>query len=345
MAKTYDEIIESIFLGLNGDSPHDIEYLQEQAEKYKDHELSKEITRAIGRKLYEVLPEEERAEVEAIFDNHGNSSENVIHETILAMQQGEPGKALGIIEPFATKLKELNESGLCLEDSVSAYYNFNSLIDHILTVELTGQKKEVRLATEPFAEVYALYAGVLYELDRHEDAINWLEEALRWNPAATRFYFEIADNYKKLNEFAEAEKWDDKAYPFIANPSALARWYRDKGFVAIEDGQYELAAALFVISCIFEESPQAMSELMFMKKHLNADYTGMDVKEAAKVLERADVPIGPNPTTVGLLVGIEGLAEKQGDPNYAADISYNIYCLTFDEEWLTKAQALSGQQD
>ena len=34
MAKTYDEIIESIFLGLNGNSSHDFEYLQEQAEKY-----------------------------------------------------------------------------------------------------------------------------------------------------------------------------------------------------------------------------------------------------------------------------------------------------------------------
>lgn len=345
MAKTYDEIIESIFLGLNGDSSHDIEYLQEQAEKYKGHELSKEITRAIRRKLYEVLPEEERAEVEAIFNNHGDSSENVMHETILAMQQGESMKALSIIEPLAMKLKELNDSGLCLEDSVSAYYNFNSLIDHILTVELTGQKKEVRLATEPFAEVYALYAGVLYELDRHEDAINWLEEALRWNPAATGFYFEIADNFKKLDELGKVEQWDDKAYLFIVNPTDLARWYRDKGFVAIEKGQYELAAALFVISCIFEESPQAMSELMFMKRHLNMDYTDMDIEEAARVLGKASIPIGPNPATIGLLVGIERLVEEQGDSNYAADISYDIYCLTFDEEWLTKAQALSGQKD
>ena len=40
---TFDEIMMEITSGLTGDGEHDLPYLQEQCEKYKEHDLSQEM--------------------------------------------------------------------------------------------------------------------------------------------------------------------------------------------------------------------------------------------------------------------------------------------------------------
>lgn len=46
--KTFDEIMEEIAMGLKRDPEHDIAYLKEKMEAYRDHPLAKEIGRACG---------------------------------------------------------------------------------------------------------------------------------------------------------------------------------------------------------------------------------------------------------------------------------------------------------
>ncbi len=50
--QSFDSIMRGITSGLTGNSKVDLAYLQEQMEKYKDHEMSKEILRACGRIMY-----------------------------------------------------------------------------------------------------------------------------------------------------------------------------------------------------------------------------------------------------------------------------------------------------
>ena len=58
----FDEIISKITSGLTGNNEADLEFLKEQIELYKDHEMNKEILRSCGRLLYNVLPEETKEE-------------------------------------------------------------------------------------------------------------------------------------------------------------------------------------------------------------------------------------------------------------------------------------------
>lgn len=57
---TYDEIMQSITYGLTGDFETDQIYLKEQMEKYKDHELGKEIIRACARIMYQIIPDDKK---------------------------------------------------------------------------------------------------------------------------------------------------------------------------------------------------------------------------------------------------------------------------------------------
>lgn len=59
----FDQIMKEITSGLTGDNKADMTYLQEQMEKYKDHEMGKEIIRACGRIMYQLMPEEAKVEL------------------------------------------------------------------------------------------------------------------------------------------------------------------------------------------------------------------------------------------------------------------------------------------
>lgn len=56
--RTFHQIMDDITSKLTGDPKKDIPYLNQQSELYKDHEYAKEILRACGRLIYEVMPED-----------------------------------------------------------------------------------------------------------------------------------------------------------------------------------------------------------------------------------------------------------------------------------------------
>ena len=57
---SFDAIMNEIKAGLTGDSNADIDYLQEQVDKYKDHEDAKKIIMECGKLIYELLPEDQK---------------------------------------------------------------------------------------------------------------------------------------------------------------------------------------------------------------------------------------------------------------------------------------------
>ena len=77
---TFDEIMTGITAGLKGDPQKDGEYLRSQMEIYKDHEYGKEICRACGRLLYEILPNDRKAELDQIISDYKLGIEAVLDE-------------------------------------------------------------------------------------------------------------------------------------------------------------------------------------------------------------------------------------------------------------------------
>ena len=340
MEESFDAIIESIFMQLNGDPSHDAQLLMDAAKEYKDHEYSTEIVRAIGRKLYEVLPDDAKEDLANVIGNHEASSTSVLDETLLALQKGETEKALSIIEPYALKLEELHEGGLCKEDTASVYFDFDNVIQYIFVAETLKTDKEIRQATEPFADTFGMYAGILFDVGRHEEAIQWLRRAIEWNPAQTQFYFEIATNYKKLGDLDAALRASGEAFPYIMDAPSLARWFREHGFIAIEQGELRLAAAEFRYSNIFEESPLAMSEIMFIRQQFGEDYTGMTVEEAVEVLDEYQMPLSITNYSFGLLAAIYKLLVDNGNLDAACKLAFDLYGLSGDNEWMENFEDL-----
>lgn len=330
---TFDEIMSSITSELTGDSDHDRTYLVEVSETYKDHPLAQEILRAIGRLLYDALPPENRDEINQIMDNELAAGAGVLDEAAFQAKSGNIKKALEILEPYALKLQEEAENGAFADDSVNCYFDLDDSFQQLLLEITLRPEKTIRPVLFPFARTFTLLGGILYEDHCHDEAIMWLERAVKWNPTDCGSYFEIAENYKIKKDFDQAEIWHDKAYPFLSTPTELARWYRAKGFCAIERGELELAAAEFMVSLAYEPSQLAMSEILYIKMQYGEDYTNMDMDQAVFVVSNHELPIGPAEEIVDAWIIFYKLATANEQNDLAQYCIKMLVALTHDEDY------------
>ena len=81
----YTTIVREIAHGLTGDWDHDRVYLNEKSDEYVNHPLGKEILRAIGRLLYERMPENAQREWGRVLRNDTD-----YHETVIAEVRAHP---------------------------------------------------------------------------------------------------------------------------------------------------------------------------------------------------------------------------------------------------------------
>lgn len=330
--KTFDQIMNSITSGLIGDQQKDRLYLMEQAEKYKNHEFGTEILRACGRLIWECLPEDARQELSDIVENHHAGRDSVYQEILFNLQGGNARRACDLIEPLVKEFDRDIAAGVDASDSVSEKLDFADIREYTMYLMAFDPKKDIRPTMENYARAYGQYGVILYELGRHEEAVAALEKAMKWNPASAAIPFEIGENLKALGDMDGFISYSDRAYPIIFKACDIAKYHRNKGFYGIEFGDFEGAAAHFLASTLFEDSPLAMSELMYMKQQCGEDFTGMEVGEALRVLYGRDVPVMISQRAMAAnQSALEHAAAKEEWP-MVADILYDIWKTTMNEE-------------
>lgn len=330
--ESFDETMAEIAIGLNSEPEHDLNYLKEQIVTHKDHPQAKEIGRACGRLMWQIMPDDMKTDLESVIANHEKGTQAILDEALFCMKQGNPVKSLKLIEPLIQKLDELTESGWSQDDTESAYFNFESPIEEAIWRAHSNEIREARPAIEPFCRAYFLYGSALYEVNRHREAIAALSKAIRWNPANPHLRFELGENFKKLGDMRSYGQVLEEIHPLIANASDMARYHRAKGFLFVEQDSYKVAAAHLVFSLLFENSPMALSEIMYIKMEHGEDYTDMTPESAVAILEHAGEVFGINGKTAGVLSSLIGLALDHGDLATATTAAINLYELTGDEE-------------
>lgn len=294
--KDFDSIMREITSGLSGDFKQDIEYLQSQTEKYKDHEFGIEIARACGRLMFELIPDDKKEELNKAIGKDMLGYEAILDEVRFKIYQKDHAGALKIMEALVSKYEELN---MFADDSVSEYHNFKEFMEEILYRHIYKPEKDLRRAEIDYAEIYLLYGSLLFELGRHEDAIAALEKAMKWNPMSASLAFEHAENYKALGKLAEYEKCTREIFKIAYKPNDLARCYRNLGYLYVENGEYDLAVCCETFSLQFEKSNLVQSELYYISTKTGKvfDPTLEDIQSA---FETNGIPFGPDGDVMGI---------------------------------------------
>lgn len=288
---TYDEIMKQIRDGLTGDSKIDMQYLQEQCEIYKDHELSQEIIRACGRIMYDIIPEDSKAEIEKIMRKQELDIDSTLDEVRFACYKKDYKRALELMEQLA---KEADEQPMYKDDSVSCYFNFNEFFEEILYGEINDIEKEIRKADFPFNSIYTNYGALLIEMGDLEKANEVLAKALKWNPVNMYTRTEYMETLKCLNRLEEYYMYAIESFQYAFKKEDLARCYRNLGYYFVEKEMYSEAMGCYLISLDFDNNNKgaAQSELYYIQSKA-PNVKEPEVEEFREIAEEHGFPVGP----------------------------------------------------
>jgi tetratricopeptide (TPR) repeat protein len=327
---TFNSIIKNITSGLTGNPDNDMQYLMDQGEKYKSSKYSKEISRTIGRLIYDIIPEDKRNELSKIIDNHELGIEKIIEEADFQIFKKNFTKARILLEEI---INEINSSGLYSDDNVSEYKCFSNLLEEIVYKEYFKPQKEVRKIPENFTLVFLRYGVILFELKEFEKSEEALKRSLKYNPVKTDALFELSEIYKHNKEWDEYLNINKTCLDYCYTSMSLGRCYRNLGFYYIEKEDYDLAVALFYLSLNFDqESKIAQSELLYISNKTNRQIKNPDIENVKKLLFENDIELGANKLILRLAIALGKQAQSENIPD-AAKYFYSVfYDLTGDEE-------------
>ena len=321
----FDKIMHEITSGLTGNGEKDMKYLMEQMEKYKDHEMGKEIIRACGRLVYQCVPEEKKAEINRIIGNNLMSYESVLEEVRFKQHEKKFEEALALMENL---IRKVEASNMFTDDLVSEYHCFNEFFEDALYRMNAKPEKDVRNATFPMHKFYMQYGSLLIDLRRFDEADAALAKAMRWNPASARIAFEHAEVCKLLSDMEGFFRRTMDVFKYAFRPYQVARCFRNLGYYFTEKQLWQEAVACYTMSLQFEnESTQAMSELYYIQQKVGRVISPPDMDYLREISEKYGFPVGADPDVLGLSFSYGKHFAENGDPDgarYCWQITYDL---------------------
>ena len=306
----FDNIMREITAGLTDDPKQNMIYLREQSEKYKDHEMATEILRAIGRLMYSQIPQDKLEEFEKMLDKDKAGIKATLDEVDFNIYKKNYEKALALLDPLIESSKVMFR-----DDRMSEYHSFDEPFEETLYHYLERPEKDMRPASIPYSHLYLRRASILYELGRHEEAVESCEAALKWNPVCASAYFEMTENKKQLGDMDSYLKLTLDMFKRAFRPQDLAHCYRNLAFWFVEQEMYMEAIGCLFCSLEYEKSQVAQSELFYIQAKTGEELRYPSLEEFQQTAEKYGFPIGPDEDVLNLAysLGVHCMKKKQYD--------------------------------
>lgn len=323
----FDEVMKDITRGFTGDVNHDLMYLQEQAEKYKGHKYEKEILRACGRLMYEIIPDEKKEEIAGIVSKDNMGFDAALDEVKFNIYKKNYDRALELIEEMVSKYEELD---LFANDSVSEYYCFTEPMEEIIYRHSSKSNRDFRKAEIDYVQLYLTYGILLVEMKRFDDAAKALEKAKRWNPVNSTIAFEYIETFKMRNMLEDFAALTRKCFKFVFKPKDLARCYRNMAYYFVEIEDYKAAVCCLKFSGQFENNEMISSELYYISQKTGEVYNPNE-EDFDKVFKKYSIPVGPELEVLKLAYSYGKHFYEQQDDNGTAYF-WGIFADFIDDE-------------
>ncbi len=333
---TFEQILNKITSGLSGDSQKDIKYLHEQCEKYKDHEFSKEINRACSRMIYELMPGDDKENIERMIKNNAKSIEAMIKEIRFNVFEQNIDNAIKLSKALVDKV----ESNMMFEnDNVSEYYTFDELFEELLYCYHNKPQRDVRRATIPYSEIFFIYGNLLFEKKEYSLAREYLKKALRWNPVSCTIAFEYIETFKVERNFTEFYELTKNQFKYAYKPKDVARCYRNLGFYFVEVENYTAAALYYTVSMMYDsDNKTAQSELYYIENTAPSGYKKPTFDLLKKYEKEYGLPTGVDEDVVGIAYAYSQQSIKDGEIDFAVYF-LEIVCSLIKDDNLNKLLA------
>ena len=339
---SFNEAWTEIESNLNSDPSHDVAYLIDRTHAWyqSDEPIRNNMIRACWRQMLSILTtiadgnlKSSDSEILDVFQENYELISKTFEEAEANIKNGRISETLSQAGKAISQIEEFTRKGLFIDNDKFVYRSFMSPLEGMVWRAHTKDERDIVPCPFPFDLAYLYHAIAACKLGNYEDAETDLHKALHWNPANSRLWFELGENYRHLGQTDEFGQCLYSAYPYAINAHSLARYHRDCGYFFVDNENLEMAAAHLHVSIALDaaNSAKAWQEMGRIIEHYGKNYMMMNGNEAAKMLNSKSEPILGDPTSIGALVGLLNQALAMNDLKTALAASSSLYEMTNDD--------------
>ncbi|CBL16953.1 tetratricopeptide repeat protein [Ruminococcus champanellensis] len=327
MATTIQEALAICNANLTGDLKTDIPYLEGQVRRYAHEPNGEELAKRITELAFSLLPKEQQDQFMTATTLNGKRLDELFHEARELLNQEKYQEAAVSLRALTAKCEE----GFGKESKLH-YFSFRNPFEYHLYRMLYPGQSNIERAPYDFAMYYTLYGYALVELGKLDDAIEALEQGIRFNPVSCDVRFELAEVYKLKKEPEKLLAVIRELFPIANSTYAMSRIYADLGFYAIAVHDYDAAVCFFYESLVYNNHPGVQAELVNLRGLMGHNIEPPTRKQVLAVFEKYELPAGPNEELIRLALVLAKTAVQDEQMQLGAYFYSIAYDLTRDPE-------------
>lgn len=324
---TVEEILKEIRAGLTGEYSIDIVYLENQVKKYSGSANAQAIENGIVDIVYEILPEDKKTEINKMMYMDGKRLDTVFAEAMKLINEHKIEESFKLTEALYTKIL-INYR----ETESKAYLSMRNPLEHQLYLYLYSPSKTLERPPFDLSRMVMLHGYNLLELGKPEDAINVLEDAIRYNPVNTDPYFEMCECYKVLKRPEDLLAATKEIISISTTPMELSRCYCNLGYYCVEIKDYDSAVCFYYESLIYDNHPGVTGELHHIHTITQKKITPPTRKEVNAAFEKYGMTAGADKDVLSVTSALAKEAIENKNLGDARFYLATLYGLTNDNE-------------
>lgn len=255
-----NRILKSIVGQLSGGHENDIPFLLNQCERFDGHKLSLEIRRAIGRMIFDMMPQDDKQSFFEHYEKLSLSNEILLEEAKMRLSSGDRDAAEALLVSI------LPDESYFQEDSQSRYFCSHDPFEACLFMHFFEPDKKIRFIPPFVIDCSQAYTYLLVEKGEYEKARQVLDNALRYNPVNLGLLFESNEINKINKRWTDVKKINDFCISIAYTPEQIARAYRNYGYMYFEMDDLDAAICCYLVSLSFDSDAKARSELFILSQ-------------------------------------------------------------------------------
>ena len=320
----YAKIIKEIKSGLTGDSKHDIAYLNNVAEEYRNHELNREIIREIGRMMAYIMTDEDWESFAKAMEKDKKVREELLTQ---ARKNTYRGDLEGAANLYREIIEDIEKTDLYVDDSQSIYREFAEPFEHILFLYFFQPEREVRVPGMELDSIYHEYGSLMMELKQYEEAEGALAKAIKWNPVNSDIRLEYEELFKVVGDMDALLEFAIDTLRVSFCPENIAKALRDIAYSMIEKKEYYDAAVCLTSSLGYDsDSDNAYSEMKYIESVSNVRIEDIDFEDMDMIEEKYGFMPAVNKEILDILY--DAGQKAYGDEDY--DVAYYFYGIIYN---------------
>lgn len=323
----YNEILDSLKAKLTAETMEEnTAILREEGIKF-GKEGNYDGVRAVGELMHELMPEEQKKEVERLTHLEGVRLDEYYRNIVKLINEHKTVEAKPLAEKLYSKIIEEYREG-----EKAKFVSLRNPFEDNLYQHLYKNEKTLNRAPFDFATYIAAYAYLLVDSGSPLDAIPILEKAIEYNPVDCGPRFELAEVYKLLKNKKKLIEVTKDTLKIASSPIAIARCYANMGYMCTDIGELDDAVVFYTASVMMAPNPAIPYELKGISQRKGEDIKKPSFEQIKEIFAKYDLEFGPDREVISVAAQLAAHFMKNEDfPNAVRSLKL-LYNLTLDED-------------